>query len=105
MKYGGGSAMFGGCFGGKKLGEIYQVEGIMEKTNCHSILSHQAIPSGRQIFGGEKYTFQQDNDPKHASKLCQNYFQNKSDESISDIMNWPPQSPDLSPIELLWEEM
>ncbi len=40
-------------------------------------------------------------DPKHTSKLCKSYLERKQSAGIMSVMEWPPQSPDLNPIELL----
>ena len=85
-------------------GDIHQVQGIMNKEQYHSILVRHAIPSGNRLFRG-MWVFQQDNDPKHTSNLCKKYLQGKAEAGNFAIMEWPPQSPDISPIELLWDEV
>lgn len=43
---------------------------------------------------------QQHNDPKHTSKMCQQHLKTKQSDRILNILVWPPQSPDLNPVEL-----
>jgi len=46
-------------------------------------------------------TFMQDNASIHTAKKIKNWFR---DEGIS-LLNWPPYSPDMNPIEHVWKKL
>ncbi|XP_073528969.1 uncharacterized protein [Phyllobates terribilis] len=73
VKHGGGGMMVWGCFAGDTVGDLFKIEGILNQHGYHSILQWHAIPSGLRLVG-PSFIFQQDNDPKHTSRLCKGYL-------------------------------
>lgn len=71
-----------------------------------AVLMQTLLPEGQRIFcthNVRAWTLQQDNDPAHKNAcMVINKYNNEHDTIISMLQNWPPSSPDLSPIENLW---
>ena len=80
-------------------GFMCKINGIMDQHIYKQILEDYLLQTIKWYkMDPERVIFQQDCDSKHMARSTQEWL----DKQSFDILEWPPQSPNLSPIENLW---
>lgn len=102
VQQGGASQMLWGCMSFYAYGPLTAVEGHIDAPKYLKLLQDIVKPElDASASLNRVLTFQQDNAKPHTRPIIMEYFQSWGYETL----DWPPQSPDLSPIENIWNIM
>lgn len=99
-RFGGGSVMvWGGVSYDNRTGLVIVDNNLNANRYCNEILRPQVLPFIQRH--GQHVIFQQDNARAHTARQTTLFLQ----QNNVNVLEWPARSPDMSPIEHLWDEL
>lgn len=92
-----------GCFSSSGFGKLICFQRNLDANFMCRIYDEGLLASASELFGEDNldWFLQEDNDPKHRSKIAQEW---KAANGIK-VLAWPSMSPDQNPIENVWRLM